>query len=197
MGKKKVAPEPAKKGTGKTPPAGVDELDTWMEKYLAPRYITIADIKRMKAGEKLKVLSLDRNWEDLCLYEGNRNFAEIPEFKSLRPEKLFRPSLATYRHGSALQGTLEFAGLEGIADDFIFELEFEKGNWYPLYEDEKTGTLTLPNKDHLKPYGGKVWTKFATSTHVGFRGPMVAWSHLAKLPPLWCALSMTKVREEG
>merc|ERR1711957_344565 len=108
-----------------------------------------------------------------CLYEGNRNLAEIPEFKSLRPEKFFRPSSAVYIHGSALQGRLKEAwrGAGGF-EDFIFELEYKKDGWYPLEEDKKTGTLTLPKNNITKPHGGKAWTKFAPSTHVGFRGPM-------------------------
>jgi len=177
-----VAHEPAKKGKGKKPPAGVDELDKWIDKHLAPRYLTIADITRMKSGEKLKVLTLDRNMGDSCM-DTDIN----PEFKSIRPEKFFRPSWAVYTHGVGLKGTLKFEWMDAgkAPDDFVFDLEFKKGSWYPLHEDKRTGTPTLPKCAFTKPCGGKTWDTFAKSTHVGWRGPMVAWSHLAKLPPLW------------
>jgi len=66
----------------------------------------------------------------------------------------------------------------------IFELEYMKDNWYPLINGkipakDEQGIMKFPNK---KP---KSWTEYPETTHVGWRGPMILWSDVKKMPGIY------------
>jgi len=157
------------------PKKGLD-IERWTRKA-RPSWLTIADIQQLKPGEKIDVLPLDRN---------------VAETVSATPNKLhpasvfFKPNRAVYEHKEGLQGklTLLVNSEKIVLDPFEFHVEINKSdNWYPLQDG------SLPAKDpqgFVKLLGKKMeWTAMSPSTHVGYRGPMLAASSLKKLPPVF------------
>jgi hypothetical protein len=144
------------------------DLSEWIQK-VRDHWLTIADVKQLKPGSKLKVVILDRN-----IYDYLDGF---PTNKMLPPTTLHQ-STGTYTHGHGMQGTL-------LPDHgpFEFHVEYEKGRWYPLRngylpaKDDQLGHALLGKKTH--------WTKMPPTTAVGFRGPMVRVSDLKSLPDFY------------
>ena len=157
------------------PKKGLD-IERWTRKA-RPSWLTIADIQRLKPGDTLEVLPLDRN---------------VAETVSATPNKLhpatlfFKPNRAVYEHKDGLQGklTLLVNSEKIILDPFEFHVEINKSDtWYPLQDG------SLPAKDpqgFVKLLGKKMdWTAMSPTTHVGYRGPMLEVAALKKLPPVF------------
>lgn len=160
------------------PKKGLD-LGSWTAKAKG-KWLTIKDIQRLKPGDRLEILPLDRN------------VAETVEASGIAPNKLhpaasfFKANKAIYEHKKDLQGCLTLlSDTEKIVlDPFEFHVEIDKRDeWFPLREG------ALPAKDpqgFLKLFGQRVsWKSMDLDTHVGYRGPMVAQSTLRTLPPLF------------
>ena len=77
---------------------------------------------------------------------------------------------------------------------FEFDIEYLEGNWYPLTDGY------LPPKDpqgfaKLNFKTKKHWKEFPKTTRVGWRGPMIKWDDLDKLPNIIIPLDeWTEVR---
>lgn len=154
-------------------------IEQWARKS-RPAWLTIADIQKLKPGDCLEVLPLDRNVVDTVSGSG------------IRPNKLypasafFKSNKAIYEHGSGMQGclTLLSESEKIVLDPFEFHVEIDKkDNWFPLEKG------SLPAKDpqgFLKLMGKKMsWTAMSPKTHVGYRGPMLKFSSLKTLSPLF------------
>jgi hypothetical protein len=143
------------------------DLKEWKEK-VRDHWLTIADVKRLKPGSKLKVVLLDRNLFDYM--------DEFPSNKMLPNTTLIKNTSDTYVHGRDMQGTLH-------NEPFEFHVEYEKGRWYPLQDGY------LPAKDEQwghKLLGKKTsWKNMPPTTAVGFRGPMVRVADLKRLPDFY------------
>ena len=159
------------------PKKGLD-IERWTRKA-RPAWLTIADIQKLKPGDTLDVLPLDRNVTETVA-------------GSITPNKLhpasvfFKPNRATYEHKGDLKGklTLLTNSEKIVLDPFEFHVEINKSdNWYPLQDG------SLPAKDpqgFVKLLGKKMhWSSMSPSTHVGYRGPMLAASSLKKLPSVF------------
>jgi len=154
-------------------------IERWTRKA-RPSWLTIADIQGLKSGEKVDVLPLDRN------------VMETVEAGGIKPNKLhpaplfFKPNRALYEHKEGLKGklTLLVNSEKIVLDPFEFHVEVnKKDTWYPLQDG------SLPAKDpqgFVKLLGKEThWTSMSPSTHVGYRGPMLAAAALKKLPPVF------------
>lgn len=153
------------------------ELSEWIQ-HVRPFWLTIADVKRLKPGDKLEIVYLDRNIYDYL--------DPLPKNKMLRPDMSFQHATGMYVHGKDMAGTLI---LDHKSDDpitvepFEFDVEYKKGKWYPLYKgylparDDQTSVDLLGKKTH--------WTKMPPTTAVGSRGPMVLVSDLNELPKFY------------
>lgn len=160
------------------PKKGLD-VERWTRK-VRPSWLTIADIQRLKPGEKLAVLPLDRNVTDAVAAGG------VPPNKLHPAGTFFKPNLALYEHKEGLKGTLTLLAHSEkiILDPFEFHVEIDKkDNWYPLQDG------SLPASDpqgFVKLLGKKThWADMSPSTHVGYRGPMLAAATLPKLPTVF------------
>jgi hypothetical protein len=160
------------------PKKGLD-IERW-EKKVRGAWLTIADIRRMNPGDVLDVAVLDRNVVETADSDG------VPPNRLVAAERFLKPSKARYEHQEGLRGKLTlFINSENIElDPFEFHVDFDgKGNWYPLMDG------VLPAKDpqgFMKLLGKKVpWSAMSAKTHVGYRGPMIAWSKVRSLPKLF------------
>jgi len=160
------------------PKKGLD-LGSWTRKAKG-QWLTIKDIQQLKTGDRLEVLLLDRNAAETVAASG------ISPNKLHSATSFFKDNKAVYEHKKDLQGRLILFEPPGhlVLDPFEFHVEIDKtNNWYPLREG------VLPAKDpqgFLKLLGKKMsWKSMDPDTHVGYRGPMVAWSAVQTLPPLF------------
>lgn len=156
----------------------------WYEWERASRrlWLTIADLERLGAGGRpVVVLSMHRNLGDVCADESVN-----PRGKAVAPARFFRNAKATFVRSSApdeLKGRLLLADMGGESFEIGPDVEYKKDAWYPLEEGE------LPAKDPQAIFGllGKrvPWRQLPRGTHVGYRGPMMLWSDLGKMPKVW------------
>lgn len=144
--------------------------EQWIERY-KHKQIRIFDIMKMKKGEELQVLLIDRNLGDIIesVNKGNKLY---------KPRKFFRQNIATYTHKKGLQGKLRFQSIDVVHKNFEFDVEYRQNNWYPFVDGY------LPEKDCQELYTlldkKTHWTEFPTDTRIGWRGPMMRWSDVEK-----------------
>ena len=151
------------------------DVSVW-EKVPAVRaaYLTLGDLKKMKRGDKIKVLSLHRNVFDTA------NEANDPN-RSYTAKQFFQRDGFEYIHESGVKGSIRMH-FEKSFRPFTFEIEYKPYRWYPLSDDG-----TLPVKGDVGTLLGvkKHYTAFPDSTPVGWRGPMIPWSKLEDLPRIF------------
>lgn len=178
----------------------------WAEYAKLSYGLTIDDVLKLKKGEQLKVLLLHRNvWDpiyenkNLCkIFDPKVLFAnewgilihdrdlqeeifiqafelELPWGKHIKNiNKLTKKDIEIYKR--------EYYNHYGSKNrPFEFDIEYQKGNWFPLTNG------MLPAKDpqgfaNFRFQKPKSWKEFPKTTHVGYRGPMIKWDDLDKLP---------------
>ena len=160
----------------------------WDTKVRCDYALKIEDILKLKPGDQIKVLCMDRNVYDAALQEDIRG-------KSLSPQKFFESNWAIYIHEKDLKGALLFEfeieddnlDLVDMTDicqsDFEFHVEYETKHscWYPL----ENGYLPASDPQGFSNFSWnekKHWSEFPLDTKVGYRGPMILWSNLDKMP---------------
>ena len=154
------------------------DVNKWMKMAEEKFALTILDIMSLKPGEKLKVLTLDRNVLDIA---EDLNDTNVPKF----PMDFFRGNCCVYTHSmdprGGLKGTMywDAVGERG----FEFELKLPKC-WYPLTNGyiPKTDPQGCSKFKFQTP---QHWTMFPLNTLVGWRGPMIPWSKLSDLPKVY------------
>lgn len=152
------------------------EFTKWKERSRA-YWLTIKDIENMKNGEKMHVLMLDRNALD-----SHDNTIRVN--KLYKPSTFFKNNKEIYTHSHKLYGNITYHK-DSITFNKKngFHVEYTKNNWYPLMNDH------LPSKDPQKIVqllGKRVnWKHMKKSTHIGWRGPLIKWSDLKKLPNVY------------
>jgi len=166
------------------------------------KWLTIKDIQNLKKGQEIKILLLDRNVDDR--FETDEN---IKPNKLYKPKKFFNSCWAVYKHIKDLKGEIFYQWQEEKIKkfnsnqkggstfkvenrhnnskpyEFEFEIEYKHNNWHPL----ENGFLPAKNyfRKNLLDGKKKKWDKFPKNTKVGFRGPMILWEDLDKLPNIY------------
>jgi hypothetical protein len=148
---------------------GALEWDNW---YKASRkyWLTINDFKNMKKGAKIVVLPLHIN-----VLDGPQTY--FKESLAYSPEQFFKSEKDTITY----QGNMQVNSKHLNKPDnklWGLDLEYAKNKWSTLFD----GNL------HMKNKSPKHWTKFTENTPVGYRGPMILWSNLKKLPKIYYTL---------
>lgn len=162
----------------------------WFDKT-RKSWITIGDIMKLKKGDKLDLLMLDRNATDTAFHY---NKMSVPK----EPSKFFRHNRITYIHDTDMTGTIRQKIVIDLTNNKTkktekkrvtdnteaeFDVEYKKDYWYPFRDG------VLPAKDfqgYFKLLGKKKhYTDFPKSTHVGFRGPLIPWSQIDKFPKVY------------
>ena len=166
-------------------------------------WLTIADIEKMKKGDQIKVLLLDRNVMDIVTENVKCN-------KIYKPTEFYKKSWVIYTYNKPTDGTIQLyyeiekekknkkitknnknkknnSTLENNRNtpfEIDLEINYKEGSWYPLRKgylpakDENWKTNLLDGKK-------KKWTTFPKDTPIGFRGPMILWDKLDKLPNIY------------
>lgn len=142
--------------------------------------LTINDILKLNPGEQIKLLPFHMNLWSTALDDKNALI-------SLKPQKFFEHEWIIYQHNKGLKGKWFGAWLaknEGVSKtarkippnklkDFEFDVQYTEGGlWVPL----KNGYLDM---DGIKK---QHWSKLPKTTKIGWRGPMIKWSDLKKVP---------------
>ena len=155
------------------------DLQQWIKHPLVrSKGLTIADIASMKKGERLAVVTIDRNVGDMV--------------SALKPNTLYSASKAlassraTYEHRGGLAGILTLYAKSDdpvVLDPFEFHVEYAPGSWYPL----EKGVLPAKDPQMNRPLLGKKtrWQDMPPSTRVGYRGSLLPESSLASLPKFY------------
>lgn len=165
-------------------------------------WLTIADIEKMKKGDQIKVLLLDRNVMDIVTENVKCN-------KIYKPTEFYKKSWVIYTYDKPTEGLMQLyyeinsnenkkriknnknkknnSILENNRNTpfkIDLEINYKEGSWYPLRngylpaKDENWKTNLLDGKK-------KKWTTFPKDTPIGFRGPMILWDKLDKLPNIY------------
>lgn len=165
--------------------AGGKDWRSWWaasQKY----WMTIADVERIPPGKTIDACFLHRNVWDTTMTPERRGKLHKPSTFFAEEKARFAQVhryTRTSRKTTPLEGQSMFVEYESEPKPFEFEIEYAKGKWYPLSKG------VLPAKDSqgaFKLLGtAKHWSEFPKTTHVGWRGPMIAWENLDKLPKIY------------
>ena len=186
-GKKYIQPIP-------TYPIGKKGLpySKWYE--VSRRYwMTIGDLLKVKIGQPIKVLSLHRNILDIVTSTNDENV-------SYSPIEFFKTEIMYWTRKKDIFGKLvvQYEGQEDVIyENSGFDLYLhDQCMWYPLegvhdknykiykkISGDLTGANCLPGE--MGPDNCKSWKEYPLSTYVGWRGPIIRWENLSKLPPLY------------
>ena len=165
---------------------GALEYNDWYDRS-RKYWLTIGDVLKMKHGDAQEFLMLDRNATDVA-------FSINKENRGYQATKFFRDNKIKYIHLDGVSGNLtqkykmtdfktKKTTIQTDNYDTVFHVEFRKHNWYPFFDGY------LPAKDHqnaFKLLGKKIhYTKFPKNTALGFRGPLIRWSDVSKLPKVY------------
>jgi hypothetical protein len=132
-------------------------------------WLTLKDFETMKKGSKIVVLSLHQNSMDAATTYFKEN---TPYY----PEKFFKSEKDTITY----QGNMQVGSKHLNEPDnksWGLDIEYAKNKWSTLFD----GNLHSKGNTHSP----KHWSKFNPSTPVGYRGPMILWSDLKKLPKIY------------
>lgn len=142
-------------------------------------WMRISDVQKLKPGDKLKLIALDRNVGDSTMDEQvNR------ESHSYSARHFFRPQIVEYEHvGPGAFGRFLWPWM--TPEDYVNEkpqewhINYLKYNWSPLINQELTTTdkKTKPRSLH--------YSKFPSDTPLGWRGPMINVKHAKDLPRVY------------
>ena len=149
-------------------------IDKWIPKS-KKWWLTIKDIEKLKKGEKIKILLMDRNLYDIITTTNKPN-------KLYKPRYFFRINTVIYEHEYNLVGKIKY-NWDHEFKKFEFQIEYKKDNWYPLKNGilpqvDPQGFVTLLDEE-------KKWNEFSKLTHVGWRGPMMLWKNVEKMPDIY------------
>lgn len=153
------------------------EVNKWMNR-IRRHYLRISDVLKMKKGDKIKLLVLDRNVNDVT--SKNKTNKELVSYT---PKHFFRKNFAVYTHNSGLKGTIKYFNMDLMV--FQFEIEYQKNHWYPLNNNGKLGKKDRHGYADFKDKAGLHYSEFPKTTPIGFRGPMIKYSILKDLPKVY------------
>ena len=187
QGFRKVAATPSREAyckpalvRAKLESAGALFVFNWC-KFVQKKHFTVADVLKMKVGDSVELLFMDRNLFD---YVTNPVFNE-PNV-AIEPTRFFETNKVTFKKTARVVARLNepLAGQlkqDTLGDEesmrfsrYSFQLlNIEEGYWGPL---DKHGFYT--NKLNHK----KHWSEFTRDTPVGNRGYAIPWEVLDDMP---------------
>jgi len=146
-------------------------ISNWINET-KPFWLSIDKVLALKPNKKTKVLLLDRNLMDTV--ENTKRKKELEKGKDYKPEYFFKDSSAVfYRiNNNDLKSKLQFPWQKENNEtiDYEFDVEYNNGKWYPF----ENGYNIEDNNKYWKDYPGY--------TAIGWRGPMILWKDIKKLP---------------
>ncbi len=142
------------------------ELYDFIEKC-KPHHLTIADVKKLKPGDKLDIVAWDRKFEKPWIWRLAK------DGKPYTPQYFFREN----RH---------------LCDMNQFELYVPHlstwTDWIEIHDDGYIYETVVCERDAVPPYSLKYlhWTEFPETTRVGkWGGPIMLWENLKEMPNVY------------
>lgn len=134
-------------------------------------WLTIGDLLSLKSGNELDILLYHRNALDapMTYFKSDTSYTPKKFFKSERDTLVAsdEPLMCYFKNYEKHDPTHKY-----------LEVEYKRNKWYPLEEG------FLPASKNKK--GKKIhFTELPKKTPVGFRGPMILWKELSKLPKIY------------
>lgn len=130
------------------------------------KHLTLEDIKELETGKELDLVVWDRNFEEYKIW------------KELQPEKVYDPEtfFSENRCKCIYKGDLKWDIVFGFGQTIQHPLHLNIDDyWLPI----DNGYVNVPN-------GPKVlWYAFPDTTRIGWRGPVMLWNQLAKMPKVY------------
>ncbi len=169
-----------------------------------PYHLTIEDVLNLSVGQQLDVVIWDRNFEEYGIWE------RATSNKICRPEELFQHNRWTIVYKSNMEWTIISEGGGGESFDHPVHLNVQHLNTYMTWVGlENDGMVNIDHeiikKGNRIPKGWTEthihWKDFPKTTRAGWRGPIMLWEKLAKLPKVYYKEghfpeeSMTKTEE--
>lgn len=148
--------------------------------------LTIKDVRRFKPGEKYLLATTCRNFYDYVFNAKNAGTIisniPYPAYRFFRLCKIMNE----YTHEDGVSGFLHFQWDDSKELDdqkFEFHLRYNVTNWYPLDEN---GDLPCGNCRE-RVYSckhGRNWRTFPDDTLLGYRGEMIPYERVLRLPDI-------------
>lgn len=157
--------------------------DKWVQ-ITQKFHIRAKDISTMKAGEKVELLTLDRNFCDFLGYLVKKG--KIEKGKEYEPLDIFSDTrkIVTYEHGANLQGKIKWEYYDDVKD-FEFHVEYKNNHWFPL-KDGRLPMKLMKREGCDKCYNSTVDEPASSfiqkDGRIGWRGPMIKKENLKILP---------------
>ena len=149
------------------------ELSDWIT-HMSNQELTIADVEKLKPGDKLEVIMLHRNLGDIV-----RDPRAFPYGEYFEPEEFFAGVRGTYTHGKDMSGHIRHHEDDYVDSSFNFHLNYRGNHWYPLGDD---GLLPVETGETCVRGAIADYRKYPKTTKVGWRGPMLLVSSLKDAP---------------
>lgn len=158
-----------------------------------PYHLTINDIKTLKPNSTLDVIIWDRNFEEPWIWSNAK------KMQPYDPHIFFAENHHTLTYLGNMKWDLHFNFLteeeKKCKNKFVHPVHIDVSNlptnwtWVDIPDDGiinitrdiiGTGEKLGPNKN--KPMH---WSEFPGSTRVGWRGPIMLWEHMKKMPQVY------------
>jgi hypothetical protein len=141
-------------------------------------YLTIADIVKMKPGETIEVLSIDRNFYD-AIFE---NYTPTGAKEFFKYNYIWL--IAKSGDGLDVKWKQSENGCDCGMEEYEereFHLNYKEGSWYPLEGGKLPGRCDQNSNLRLTEDGeSKHWSSYPETTKVGWRGPMLPYRCVAE-----------------
>jgi hypothetical protein len=138
-------------------------------------YLTIADIVKMKPGETIEVLCIDRNFSDW----------HVENYTPMGAKEFFKDNyvwlIAKSGDGLDVKWKQSENGSDCGFEEYEereFDLNYREGYWYPLLDGKLLGRFL--NHRLTEDGESKHWSSYPETTMVGWRGPMLPYRCVAE-----------------
>ncbi len=156
-------------------------------KECRPYHLTLDDVKTWKMGDAHDVAMFDSNFEENDIWANIKPNTMLPAtafFKHNRTKLVYKGDMKWDIHfdfGETVTHPLHLC-TSGLATSWHWNAIDKKDGQIHITSEMHDNRLPFPSHKsatHLH------WTAFPDATRVGWRGPMIDWKHLEKLPPVY------------
>jgi len=155
-------------------------------------HLTIGDVKNLKVGDKLDVVIWHQNFEEEGGFFAIRG--KIREDLSLpqRPEQFFKYNHHQLTYLGNMEWDIHFEWGETFTHPIHLDVTCLETNWtWSALEEDGMIHITkeVVKEGERIPLHWRAkhlhWSEFPDDTRVGWRGPIMLWSKLKDMPPVY------------
>lgn len=161
------------------------EMYQWI-KQTKPYHLTLGEVQSWKEGEKRAVAMFDRNFEEYgdiweCIPQ-NKVLPAIEFFKHNQAIITYKGHLKwdiTYDYGETIEHPVHLSTSSLATNWTCVDVDPRENGLIEIKNEVLKEGMTLPQHKHPMKIP---LNKFPAETRVGWRGPMIEWKYLEKLP---------------